>query len=123
VPVGTAWPDAFSSVCWKAGGLEFQLKRERPEGVKGRRRDFLDCDNWCLRAASCDPSWSEDVVELQKQKLAKMLYERTPEGRAEWTRKFEAYWAAKCDEKFQSFKALVPGLVPTSRRGRRSSAR
>jgi hypothetical protein len=119
IPAGTAWPAAFEKRRWSAGEQNFQLRREKPEGMKGKQRDFIDCDNWCLRVTTAASYWPEDHVEIQRKKLADAIYFHTPEGRAEFNRKLEAYWAAKEDKKFQAFKALIPGLVPPPRQRRR----
>ncbi|MGQ7939155.1 hypothetical protein [Paraburkholderia sp. D1E] len=121
IPAGTTWPNGFDSVSWKANGLEFHLVRVRPDGAKGPRRAFLDCDNWCLRVERLDWNWPDEAIKVQAIKLNRLLYAQTAEGRAAFHQNFAAYWAAKRDEKFQTFKALIPGLVPPPRKRRRPS--
>lgn len=118
IPVGTKWPDGFSWVSWEANGLRFRLVRERPEGAKGPRRVFLDCDNWCLRMDVQGRSVADAVIKHKADNLAQYIHGQTPAGQAEFFRQCELYYAACNDEKFQAFKALIPGLIPPSRKRR-----
>ncbi|WDD94662.1 hypothetical protein Bsp3421_004796 [Burkholderia sp. FERM BP-3421] len=121
IPAGTKWPDGYRDLIWVADGLRFHLRRERPEGAKGSRRDFIDCDNWVLRMQRPGSNWPDDCLKLQAEKLRQMLYAQSDEGRAAWNRRYKLYFAAGDDEKFQAFKALIPSLIPPPRkpRGRR----
>lgn len=119
IPPGTKWPDGFNDVKWEAGGVRFWLHRQRPEGAKGPRRAFLDCDNWMLRMDPARSSLDEHITNKAKE-LALAVYRASPEGRAAWCKSWEMYRDAQGDEKFQSFKALVPGLIPPPRKPRSS---
>ncbi|PRX32232.1 hypothetical protein B0G75_104253 [Paraburkholderia sp. BL18I3N2] len=118
IPPGTEWPTGFASVCWQANGIDFCLKRERPEGAKGRQREFVECDNWWLRVTNPRLNWPDESIRLQYMKLGRLLYQRTQEGIAALNRQHEMYWSARRDEKYQAFKALIPGLVPPPRKRR-----
>lgn len=117
IPAGTEWPDGFCDVRWEANGLRFWLHRQRPKGVKGPRRAFLDCDNWCLRMNK-PGSNVDNPIERKAKDLALEIYRQSPEGRVAWSKRWKLYWAAHEDEKFQAFKALIPGLIAPSRKRR-----
>ncbi|MGF6974919.1 hypothetical protein QFZ94_003369 [Paraburkholderia sp. JPY465] len=120
LPADTRWPDGFAyGNKWEANGLCFSLCRQRPEGAKGPRRAFLDCDNWCLRIEPAD-GWSHDyVLEAKAKEMKALLYRRTPEWSKEQSERCKRYYAAEKDEKFQAFKALIPGLIPAPGKRRR----
>jgi hypothetical protein len=121
IPGGTKWPDAFNSVSWRANGILFSLLRMRPKGAKGPRRDFIDCDHWFLRMELEGRNWVDQELEREAKKLARVVYEHSEEGRAAFMRMIDLAVAADVDEKFQAFKALIPGLIPPPRKrlGRR----
>ena len=57
-------------------------------------------------------------MEIRVVSIAQQSYSQTPAGQAEFFRQCELYYAACNDEKFQAFKALIPGLIPPSRKRR-----
>lgn len=119
IPTGTVWPDGFDSLYWGDDNFSYWLRRERPEGVKGPRKQFLGMDWWMFR---CDPvkvqSWEAKAIEKKAKALASEIYRQSPNGRAEWGKQLNAYMEARRDDKFQAFKALIPGIV-RPKRGRR----
>lgn len=121
IPADTKWPDGFSTVSWEANGLRFLLKRERPEGAKGPRRAFLDCDNWWLRMSVPGRSVADENIKRMADELARYIHNQSPAGQAEVIRQARLYFAARDDKEFQAFKALIPGLTP-KRSGRPSMA-
>jgi len=60
IPAGTKWPEGFDNLRWDDGKFRFWLRRERPEGAKGPRKQFLDIDWWMLR---CDPRDAQHIDE------------------------------------------------------------
>lgn len=118
IPAGTEWPDGFFDIRWKASDLDFWLRRQRPEGVKGPRRAFLDCDNWCLRMRKSDWNAFDGDIERKAKDLRRMIYDQSPEGRAAFMTMIDLSLDADDDEKFQAFKALIPGLIPPPRKRR-----
>lgn len=116
VPPGTQWPEGFNSVEWNAGQACYWLRRDIPKGVKGPRKQFVDGDWWRLR---CDPlntkSYKDRLVERKAKDLARTIHRLSPEGSAEWDREYQRFTEAESDSAFQTFKALIPGLVKPKR--------
>lgn len=120
IPADFEWPNAYDDLLWDSGKFRYWLRRCRPDGAKGTRKAFVDCDWWNLR---CDliggPDLHQKRIATMAQDLAAEIYRRSDKGRDEWNRMYNRSWGAKTDEKFQAFKALIPGLVPP-KRGRAS---
>ncbi|MDN7906229.1 hypothetical protein QZM18_19215 [Burkholderia diffusa] len=120
IPSGTKWPDGFREIRWRANDLYFSLRRERPEGVKGPRRSFFDCDNWRLRIEPENRSESERAYLIAEK--AKELHDLIRIGSNEWRtelyKSHGTFVAAKNDRGFQAFKALIPALAPSCNGGR-----
>ncbi|WP_175829693.1 hypothetical protein [Burkholderia cepacia] len=123
VPIGCKWPDGYGSIQWEVDGICFRLTRTRPEGTKGSRRDFIDCDNWRLSMRKSNWNATTHHIAVKAKELRDMLYRDSQAGRAASQEIWAATVAAMEDQKFQAFKALVPGLVPEprARRGGRSA--
>ena len=49
IPKGTDWPQGYDDLRWQAGQFDYWLRRRRPPGAKGPRKQFIDCDWFCLR--------------------------------------------------------------------------
>ncbi|QTO19596.1 hypothetical protein [Burkholderia seminalis] len=111
IPEGTQWPDGFRWLYWQSNGLRFCLRRKRPEGAKGSRRAFFDCDNWCLRTQLEHYSYGEIQIRLKANELRKMLYRESDEGRRDSAEQLKAFWQTLKDKEFQEFKALIPGFI------------
>ena len=111
IPSDTAWPDGFESLHWQAGANKFWLRRERPQGVKGPRRSFLEVDWWMLRI---DPVKSKSLDQIAIERAAKELREAihraSAEGWAESSARFERYWKATSDTAFKAFMVRIPGI-------------
>ncbi|HEX7644829.1 MAG TPA: hypothetical protein VF450_14805 [Noviherbaspirillum sp.] len=123
IPKDTRWPDGYADIQWQAGGLDFDLRRQRPGGAKGTRRAFIDCDNWCLRIMPSGPEDAIDIlVDRKAQELRELRYRQTPKGRAESNKAWGRYRAAQDDEAFQAFKLRVPALVSPPPKRRRVKA-
>jgi hypothetical protein len=118
IPPGSKWPDGFTRADWVANGIHFTIERRRPDGVKGPRRDFINCDNWHLRMSKVDDYYPDRQIMLQAKELRRMIYLESSEGRAAFMRMIDLSLAADKDENFQAFKALIPGLIPPPRKPR-----
>lgn len=119
IPEGFKWPEGYDDVHWQAGGFDYQLRRQRPEGAKGSRRDFANIDWWCLRWELTNaPSYAKRDIMRKARALKDAIYSQSAEGQAEWKKNWDRYWETTRDEKFQAFKGLIPGLVSRTR-GRR----
>lgn len=110
IPTGTEWPEGFNETHWKDDKFSYWLRRERPAGPKGPRKQFLNLDWWMLRINPAQPQYSQMVIERKAKELAEAIYRQSAKGSAEIEERWERYWAAKKDEKFQAFKALIPGI-------------
>lgn len=123
IPADTKWPEGFKDLQWEDDKFRYWIRRKRPEGVKGPRKQFLDIDWWMLR---CDPveddmSWAAKNIKRKAKELADEIYRHSTEGRAEIDKQRNAYCKALSDKKFQAFKSLIAGTTPP-KRGRRSVA-
>ncbi|WP_322027844.1 hypothetical protein [Burkholderia sp. BCC1977] len=119
IPIEIEWPDGFRSVSWDANGLCYWMQRQRPEGAKGPRRDFLKCDNWYLRVDSTSWDYDRSVIETKANELRQLLVAQSPEGKAERSLQRTRYSAAVEDKKFQAFKVKVPAIAEQEARAAR----
>ncbi|HTH76509.1 MAG TPA: hypothetical protein VL635_19110 [Trinickia sp.] len=122
IPADIKWPTGFDSVYWEAGSFTFHLRRERPDGAKGPRNHFCDCDYWALRWERTQKrSWAVIAIEKRQREIADILRRNSPAGRDAEMEHLNRLFASREDEKFQAFKARIPGLIPPPRkpRGRR----
>ncbi|WP_155769775.1 hypothetical protein [Burkholderia vietnamiensis] len=111
VPATTEWPEKFDTAGWIAGGIQFWLRRERPKGAKGPRRDFLNCDNWHLGIYPFNRGHLDYAIMRKAEDLRRTVYRSSDEGRMAANKLWTALQTAKEDERFQAFKMLVPGLI------------
>lgn len=119
LPDRIKWPEGYDDLHWQEGQFDYVLRRQRPEGDKGPRRDFANCDWWRLRWKLTNAPSPEECNIMRKTKaLNDEIYLQSAQGRAEWNKNWNRYREAIKDEKFQAFKALIPGLV-RPKRGRR----
>jgi len=116
IPKGTDWPQGYDDLRWQAGKFDYRLSRERPPGAKGPRKQFSDCDWFCLRIElTHQPSHAEREIALKAQELKDTIYRRSPKGEAEWLVNWNRYWETTKDAAFQAFKATIPGHVQKKR--------
>lgn len=121
-PPNGEWPEGFDNARWQAEGFDYWVRRQRPEGAKGPRRDFVNCDWWCVRIELTDgPSWQEREIRDKERELSKARYSISYEGTQKRNAAWARYWAAHDDEPFQEFLKLFPGLLPKQRGRRRKS--
>lgn len=122
IPAGTKWPEGFNTRSWNDDKFSYWLHRERPKGVNGPRKQFLDIDWWMFR---CDPlnvkSVNARIVECKAKELADTIYRCSPQGEAAWFAQWDRYQQSTKDVAFQAFKALIPGLIQP-KRGRRTKS-
>lgn len=115
VPSGTNWPAGFESSRWDDGQFYYWLRRQRPEGAKGPRKQFLNVDWWMFRF---EPMEREDVqtrhLRHKAKELADIQYGMTIKGRAEINAQWKRFYKASTDERFQVFKAAC-GIVEEKR--------
>ncbi len=118
IPAKTKWPEGYDDVRWDDGKYRYWMRRERPEGAKGPRKLFVTVDWWSVRQQLIAENHVTRELERKKQELAEYAYRNSAAGQAESYRQFDSYMEACADEKFQAFKALIPGLIKP-KRGRR----
>lgn len=119
IPKCTDWPQGYNDLHWQAGEFDYWLRRRRPPGAKGQRRDFAAVDWFFLRwELTHQPSWAQREIDRKTQELKDTIYRRSPQGEAEWSAHWNRYQEATKDAAFQAFKAGIPGLTPPKRRGK-----
>lgn len=107
IPPKTVWPDGFNDRRWEDGARRFWLRRERPKGVKGPRRSFLEVDWWMLRIDPIDKqSAQQTAIRSKKRDLRTAIYRASAEGVAMSNRWFRA----KSDPEFMAMMAKIPGV-------------
>jgi len=120
IPAGAQWPDGFDDLRWEDDLFRYRVRRQRPEGVKGSRKSLLNIDWWMFR---CDPRKhiSPEMLSIERKakELADARFRASPDGAAAMNRQWDAWLKARMDEKYQAFKAGIPGISCT-RRGRGS---
>ncbi|MFM0013719.1 hypothetical protein [Paraburkholderia sediminicola] len=122
IPSGTEWPIGFTSVKWDAGQFHFRLMRTRPDGAKGHRKIFAECDWWQLWWHKInDISWEDRAIARKTKELKDILYRHSERGKKEWSARYQLFYAAGKDQRFQAFKTLIPGLV-RPKRGRKAAS-
>lgn len=118
IPEGFEWPIGVVSRHWTASGYTYWLRRIRPTGHKGPMRSWLELDNWFVRieVEGRDARWLvRRNLERQVEELEETIRRQTRAGLAETEARLRRYWAAQDDKAFQSFKALIPGVIPVKR--------
>lgn len=116
VPASAKWPAAgFNQISWTSGPVMYLLRRVRPIGAKGPRRDFAQIDLWSLRTVL---EYSHSIarqVEFSQAEFQQILEDASPQGRIAAAARRSAADAAREDAGFQSFLAQIPGLKPAGR--------
>ena len=108
IPPGTQWPQGKQPLFWSQGGLRFWLQRARPEGAKGPMSVWTSGDWWRLRCDTPnDINCADWRIKQKARELAQAIYDQSPQGRREWSERFNHYWAAHSDAAFQAFKATL----------------
>ena len=102
LPSQFVWPIGFERSDWDHGDFSFSLRRQRPEGAKGPRRDFNDVDFWWFRRDLARPyklDYADVLVYQKRNALKEDLARQSPEGR-EIARR---WWIAQKDDSFRGF--------------------
>lgn len=120
IPEGFEWPEGYNNVRWKDDQFEYWLRRQRPEGAKGSRKQFADVDWFQLRWDLIDTNPFSRELARKAKELKDLIYRNSQEGFAESEARWARYWKAQDDKQFQAFKAKIPCLATTGR-GRKSS--
>ncbi|QTB47922.1 hypothetical protein [Burkholderia pseudomallei] len=113
IPDGLEWPTGRNNAAWRRGEQHFLLRRCKVPGAKQRVSEWGGVDWWCMHVSK-DHVLDPEIAE-QAKKLRAMIYERSPQGKAARAEHWRRIDAAYRDEKFQAFKALIPGLVAPKR--------
>lgn len=110
VPAGTEWPEGGQSVRWEKGLLKFELKRTRPDGMKGPMKLWLAGDYWNLRwGPKVQPDHGTCAIMKKKAELKAEMFRQSYEGQRQRMAHWERYCKARGDKAFQAFKdAIVP---------------
>ena len=124
IPSGTKWPNGFDDLHWQDDKFCYSLRRLRPEGIKGPRKQFLDVDWWRFRFSplNANPIGIREI-ERKTKELGEYIRRQSVEGKKEATRQFKCYLDARKDEKFQAFKAGIHGIIQPERRRHTKSAK
>lgn len=123
IPKDTEWPEGYFDLHWNDNQFKYWLRRTRPEGVKGPRKQFENVDWFCLRWNLINrPSIRELEIIRKEKELKKLIYRNSAKGQSEWSKRYDRQLEAQKDKQFQAFKAKITGLVP-SKRGRKSTAK
>lgn len=120
IPDSFEWPKGYNDIRWKDDQFEYWLRRQRPEGAKGSRKQFANVDWFQLRWDLIDASLSVREIVRKAKELKKLIYLNTPEGSAEREARWARYYKARDDKQFQAFKAKIPCLATTGR-GRKAA--
>lgn len=124
IPKGIEWPRGMARVQWNDGAFRFMLHRSRPDGFKGPRCGWADCDHWSLsRIWTRSPSCQESEIRSKTRELRELLYRETPEWKEEFNRQLSKIFAMQEDEKFQAFKNLLLDVILPPRKPRASRPR
>ncbi|MXS82030.1 hypothetical protein ABD07_02770 [Nitrosomonas oligotropha] len=120
IPEGFEWPEGYNDVYWHDDQFNYWLRRHRPEGAKGSRKQFETVDWFQLRWDLIDTNPFSREVARKAKELKNLIYRNSQEGFAESEARWARYYKARDDKQFQAFKAKIPCLATTGR-GRKSS--
>ena len=112
LPQGAVWPTAFDISSWEEDGWGWRLGRDRPKGVRGPRKAFLEVDNWTLRRTPNGfGTWHLHALVLQKQReLEQAIFEASDDGRDRRTRQGARAYVARRDVRFQALLSRIAAV-------------
>ena len=114
IPKDTAWPGGTQRVYWEQGLFKFELRRIRPDGMKGPMKLWRTGDYWCLRwERKLSLSYDEMAIANKAKEFAQLVHLHSPAGRREREVNWGLYWKAHEDKAFQAFKSI---FVPQRRK-------
>lgn len=122
IPEGFEWPEGYNRVCWEDDQFNYWLRRHRPEGAKGSRKQFANVDWFQLRWDLIDANQLRRRIARKEKELKDLVYLHSSKGSAENQSCRERYWKAQDDKQFQAFKAKIPCLATAGRDRKASQA-
>lgn len=122
IPEGFEWPEGYNRVCWEDDQFNYWLRRHRPEGAKGSRKQFANVDWFQPRWDLIDSNPLRRQIARKEKELKDLVYLHSSKGSAENQSCRERYWKAQYDKQFQAFKAKIPCLATTGRDRKASQA-
>ncbi|WP_156797085.1 hypothetical protein [Nitrosomonas sp. Is79A3] len=122
IPEGFEWPEGYNDVYWKDDQFDYWLRRHRPEGAKGSRKQFANVDWFKLRWNLIDTDPLSRELARKAKELKDLIYRNSSEGFAENEALWSRYSKAQQDKQFQTFKAKIPCLATTGRDRKSSQA-
>lgn len=115
IPPGFKWPAGANRVTIEVGQFSLWIGRKRPEGHKGPMSSWTSGDYWFARRTLASEAGSgfhaADIYE-KSMELAKVIYR----GTNEHAHIGNAWWRAKCDDKYMAHMNKILG--EPKRRGR-----
>lgn len=121
IPSDLQWPEGFSYAHWESDGIAFSLIRKRPEGAKGPRKMFSDCDCWRLRMEAMGRDYVADEIRKKEEELQKLRFQHSAAGLRAFRKNLHDLLSAHNDCAFQAFKDLVPALSPLNSNRRKAT--
>lgn len=106
VPPHIKWPDRVLNRTWHEGNLTCKLRRCRPPETSDPQDLWVEGDYWILRRSRTSLFLDEFAEARFYEKLCKLardLWEQTPEG----VNEFKRWKAAQNDKRFQDFLARL----------------
>lgn len=112
IPKNPTWPKGSERASWNTEEFNFSIIRRKPAGMKGPKAAWITLDNWWLiRTPHKLPTWESIAINEKTEEIERIKFLNTREGKL----LHKKYWTARNDAAFQSFKALIPGLLPPKR--------
>lgn len=115
IPDDIEWPSGDRSVRWSRDGMDFSLSRHRPAGMKGPKKAWVNGDWWRLM---WNPTNAPDIltqnINRKAAELQQLIFQRSPAGRLQANKDWQAICQTFGDRGFQAFKAA---LLPKRSRG------
>ena len=106
VPPGLEWPARAYRTFWQDEGFFCLLCRQRPAGMKGPMKAWIEGDNWVLSRRPTQHGLVQSSV-MQRNKVDGESYNQSSSGRIRPSAVREAQCRAADDEAYQRFKALL----------------